>query len=119
MNRWIGMLVVGMAGLLVFSARTGHAPPALLASPDSPPASSGANAPLDAAASDSVRIEYELIGVRAPRQPKVRSHRLGPLPAVQKAEAGTGSKRFVARASRVLIGDGRYRPEPFPRPDGR
>jgi hypothetical protein len=118
MNRWMGMLVVGMAGLFVFSARPGHAPPALLASPDPPSASTEAiDSPLDAAASDSVRIEHELIGVRAPKRPKVRAPRLSPLPAVRQAQ--TGSRNVVARASRVLVGNGRYRPEPFPRPGSR
>lgn len=71
---------------------------------------------------DSVRVESELIHVISPRDDapaqRPRTNRAVPvkLAAVQKPVTRTPSHGVVDRARRMLLGDGRYRPEPFPRP---
>jgi len=76
---------------------------------------------------DSVAIEHELVRVAPlhtpplhtpPAPPTVRRNRLQPtkLAAVQKAANPLPPRGVVERTKRALFGDGRYRPEPFPRP---
>jgi hypothetical protein len=71
---------------------------------------------------DSVRVETELIEV-VPARNKVpallaRTNRAVAvkLATVQKPVTRPSSPGVVGRARRMLLGDGRYRPEPFPRP---
>ena len=79
------------------------------------PADSPAHRPVRADA-PAVRIEHQLI--RATPPARVRP-RVPVVSAVNRLASRTveapRSQSFVARASRVLTGDGRYRPEPFPR----
>src|SRR5687767_1698886 len=63
----------------------------------------------------AVQLEHQLI-----RVPEVRSPRA--VPAPRRAPPATRLARLhadrhapLARARRMLVGDGRYRPEPFPR----
>ncbi len=71
---------------------------------------------------DSVRVESELIRVVPSRDDiaarSARTNRGAPvkLAAVPKPAHRTPSQSVVERARRMLVGDGRYRPEPFPRP---
>lgn len=75
---------------------------------------------LSPATTASVRIERQLVyvsepvaAVRPPRRhvsaPATR-YAVAPLPRTREKPHG-----FVERAGRMLLGDGRYRPEPFPR----
>lgn len=65
-----------------------------------------------------VRIEHQLIRISPPAparsRPRVSStvNRLANMKPRQVPRADS----FVARAGRLLMGEGRYRPEPFPRP---
>ena len=83
-----------------------------------------ATAPVAAAQppADSVTIEHELVRVTPlpapPSSQALRTNRPQPakLPAVQRAANPLPARGVVERTRRVLFGDGRYRPEPFPRP---
>jgi hypothetical protein len=62
-------------------------------------------------------VEHELVQARivasaAPTRAALVSH-------TRRAEPRRDSRRLVVRASRMIVGDGRYRPEPFPRPATR
>ena len=77
-------------------------------------------APLDASrppvspALPAIRLEHQLIEVpaAAPRPP-VRRRVEGP--QVKLAAGSGGDADLITRARRAFVGDGRYRPEPFPR----
>jgi len=114
--------VIAALALLVFP-RPGEAPsaqhlrPEPAKAPDSHPA--GASNSTIAQPSDAVRIEHQLIQV-APKASTVPSARPSDRStSVGRAMRTSGSHAFVARARRALMGDGRYRPEPFPRPADR
>jgi hypothetical protein len=76
---------------------------------------------------DSVRVEHDLIVVQPPAtRPGGPPAQATPRPAVTAQRATSapsqweeGSRRMVSRAGRILVGDGRHRPEPFPRVDTR
>jgi hypothetical protein len=99
---WIGLVVVlGVAWLAAGNPGTAE--------------STAQDAP---AASDSVRVEHELVRagiVRETPPPAVRRARFAP-PASRRASrvAEKPSPTITARAMRILIGDGRHRPQPFP-----
>ena len=65
---------------------------------------------------DSVHVERRLITVEAVAVEPARII----APATKKAShvkrTDTARRPFVARAARLVLGDGRFRPEPFPRP---
>ena len=69
----------------------------------------------------SIRVEHQIVeALESPRhvtsEPR-RRQRLPPRPsAVQYAVRSEPSAGLVARAGRLFFGDGRFRPEPFPRP---
>jgi hypothetical protein len=72
---------------------------------------------------DSVTVEHELVRVvplhtSPPPPPTVRRNRPQPtrLAAVQRATNPLPARGVVERTKRAFFGDGRYRPEPFPRP---
>jgi hypothetical protein len=66
-----------------------------------------------------VTVEHQLIRVgaaaHAPRA-KPRPVRAGTRLAFTKPSQPVVAKSLGARAGRLLLGDGRHRPEPFPRP---
>ena len=87
---------------------------------------STAESPVGAAALPSiapVTIERQLIHVPArpsratprtrPLKPRVAE---GQVLAAKKTEHEPSAGGLAVRASRLLLGDGRHRPEPFPRP---
>lgn len=75
-----------------------------------------ATEPLPARPADApVRIEHELITVPEVRQP-TRTRVVTLPPPVRRARTEPAQRAPLARARRVLFGDGTYRPEPFPRP---
>ena len=82
-------------------------------------AATAAMAPAQAAA---VTVEHELVRVSAARS-RAPAPRRRPTPAAVRLTAGPGRPLkpagFALRAGRALMGDGRYRPEPFPRPGRR
>ena len=65
-----------------------------------------------------VTIEHQLIRVeesrRTLRRPRVAA--ANRLAAFTKPIQRGGQPALVVRAGRLIMGDGRYRPEPFPRP---
>ena len=66
-------------------------------------------------AGPSVRVEHQLVRLPKPRPqhinrpPQWRSTRLA------AAEPSESRPALILRARRALVGDGRYKPEPFPR----
>ena len=67
----------------------------------------------------AVQIEHQLIRAApapSPQRPRARLlHAVNRL-AVARTPAAQRPENFAVRAGRLLMGDGRYRPEPFPRP---
>lgn len=66
----------------------------------------------------SVRVQHEYIQASpAPMAPPSPSRRARPSrTAPLEPRKASSSPQFVERARRAILGDGRYRPEPFPRP---
>ena len=66
----------------------------------------------------AIKLEHQIIEVQPPRAvnrpPRRRVAPVTTRLALLRAPAGG---TLVARARRAVIGDGRYRPEPFPRLD--
>ena len=109
-----GMIVVAAAALvsaalLAIRPAVGaqHAQPRTV-----PVEAPGRAAPPAAPQVESIRLEHEFIHVRPTPAPR-RLSRPEPLPPAARPRS------FVARAARILTGDGRHRPEPFPRPAAR
>ena len=83
-----------------------------------------AQAPVVAANSaDSVQVARRLVTVElAAAEPTERRTKPARTVAIVAKKAGlvkrtdTSPAPFVARAARFVLGDGRFRPEPFPRP---
>ena len=75
-------------------------------------------APAPRALQPSVVIQHQLIQIEPAPQPK-------PVPRIRRAVPSTRlayepllrRDTMVSRARRVVLGDGRFRPEPFPRLD--
>lgn len=71
---------------------------------------------------DRVRIEHELlrvvplIGSRPPRPARASRPAAVKVAGAQGEDIRSQPRGLVGRARRVLFGDGRYRPEPFPKP---
>jgi len=67
----------------------------------------------------AVQIEHQLIRIApapSPQRPRPRLlHAVNRL-AVARPPSAQRPDSFALRAGRLLVGDGRYRPEPFPRP---
>jgi hypothetical protein len=119
-NRWVVSLGVIAASALLMFPRQGEAPSAQQLNPE--PATARENAAPDPADSatrpgDAVRIEREIIRVKPSPQavPSTRSAS-GRFVPTERDPRAAESQTFVVRARRALVGDGRYRPEPFPRP---
>jgi hypothetical protein len=81
--------------------------------PDRPvkePESSALAGASAAPAADSVRIEQRLVHVRAVAGERVKT----PGPALNATHNTTRRAGFLTRAHRVLFGEGRHKPAPFP-----
>ena len=81
-----------------------------------------ATAPLAPARAAAVTVQHELVLVSAATSMASAPRRRPASPAVRLTEAPARSLKpagFALRAGRALMGDGRYRPEPFPRPGRR
>lgn len=124
MRRFVGgALGLVVVGLLVLFGRSGQAPTAeqaLAATPamESPAGPGAALSPAPDGFADSVVVEHELIEVRprAVRQPAPPRPR--PAAVARTTDVALRGERtsLVDRTRRAIVGDGRYRPEPFPRP---
>jgi hypothetical protein len=64
----------------------------------------------------SVRVEHRLIQIVPQPAPIFRPRPAAPAANRRAETRKPESDHLVARARRALVGDGRYRPEPFPRP---
>ena len=111
MSRRGVILVVLSVGLLVFFAAAKEAPVATPTPAVSPAADVAATEP---AAEPAVRVQHELIEVavtrplpRPPAPPRARSR------PVRSARLREEAPPLVRR---LLVGDGQFKPEPFPRP---
>ena len=71
-----------------------------------------AGPPAPATATPSVRIEHELVRLPKPAQ---RPNRRFTSTRMALAQPADGRAPLIVRASRALVGDGRFKPEPFPR----
>ena len=103
-----------MVPLFAFAVLVLHPP--VTGRPPQPQAAPAIQVPASAPALTvpSVRVQHELVRLpkpapRANRPPAWRSTRMA------LANPPYGRAALLVRASRVLVGDGRYKPEPFPR----
>ena len=73
---------------------------------------------LVASAPADITIEHQLIQVTESATPRRRppTVAVSRVAAVRKPVQRSRQEALVVRAGRLLLGDGRYRPEPFPRP---
>ena len=78
-----------------------------------PVEATGSEAPFEAQDVETIRLEHEFIHVRPAPAPRRHVR-----PAAEPVSPAR-HRSFVTRAARVLTGDGRHRPEPFPRPASR
>jgi hypothetical protein len=108
------MYRAGMVPLFAFAVLVLHPP--VTGRPPQPQAAPAIQAPAPAPALTvpSVRVQHELVRLpkpapRANRPPAWRSTRMA------LANPPYGRAALLVRASRALVGDGRYKPEPFPR----
>jgi hypothetical protein len=118
MNRWFVALLMTIGGLFFLFPRAGEAPAAQQAG-EQPPSGAPARNIERGREAPSVRVEHELIEVplRLPQPPAART--VATHAVDRRARHSPQPEHFVARARRALFGDGRYRPEPFPRPATR
>ena len=98
-------LIVSAAAVLTLCPATAESPVGAVRRPAAP----------------AVTIEHRLVEARQPQaRTPVAPRRRAPLPArraaVQLAAATSRPAGLAVRAGRMLLGDGRFRPEPFPRP---
>jgi len=112
----------GLVMIVALAALTMYPPPAQVGevkgAETAVPAPSAPGAP--AAPLPSVTLQHQLIQIQPPPPPKpTLRQRRHFLPSTRLASA-PGTPRpdtLVARARRAVMGDGRFRPEPFPRLD--
>lgn len=107
-------LSLAAAGLAAFFWSSGEAPGLRVSAEDV--ALPSADAP---AAAPSVRLQHEYIRVTPPAPPAPPAPSRRALPsrtAPLEPRKASSTPAFVERARRALLGDGRHRPEPFPRP---
>jgi hypothetical protein len=106
-----------IGGLLFLLPRESEAPSAQQASAK-PGAQTEVTESLEppAEAASSVRVEHQLIQIVPPPAPAVRARPVAPASNRRADSRKPAPDHLVVRARRALVGDGRYRPEPFPRP---
>jgi hypothetical protein len=68
-------------------------------------------------AGPSVRIEHELVRLPKPRPQRITRPAQWRSTRLVAAEPADAQTPLLVRARRALVGDGRYKPEPFPRLD--
>jgi hypothetical protein len=121
----LGALAAGGLLLVARSAGPSTAAPATVVAPGPPGGGS-----VSVGSSDTVHVEHEIVVVPhtppatppATRDPARQGRSAQARSALQasrssRPQADEPSRGVAARAGRLLVGDGRYRPEPFPRVD--
>jgi len=104
------MVPVMMLAVLMLYPPSASSP--LRARPDIQlPASPGIVEP----AAPSVRVEHELVRLPRPRLPQVSRPRALRTTRLSVTDQPETRVPLLVRARRAVIGDGRYKPEPFPR----
>jgi hypothetical protein len=104
----------GLVPLVAFAVLMLHPP--VTGRPPQSQAAPAIQAPLMAPAltAPSVRVQHEL--VRLPRRaPRINRPPTWRPTRMALANQPYGRAPLLVRASRALVGDGRYKPEPFPR----
>jgi hypothetical protein len=107
-----------MVPLMMFAVLMVHPPPASsprvdptavqpVVTPQTPPEAAG----------PSVRIEHELVVLPKPRPPRISRPVQWRSTRMAAAEPTASRAPLIVRARRAFVGDGRYKPEPFPRLD--
>jgi hypothetical protein len=69
---------------------------------------------LSAARNDSVEVKHELVSADVTREPTVRQIHHTPVTRSATHRKKPEQTTAGSRAMRVLLGDGRHRPQPFP-----
>ena len=106
----------GLVLIVALAALTVYPPPAQVGVRDPQAATAPASkAPQPPKA--SVTLEHQLIQVEPMRPPKPAPRLRRPLPSTRLAYGAPHQETLVTRARRKFFGDGRFRPEPFPRLD--
>jgi hypothetical protein len=105
------MAVIGLLTVLAWYSHANGAATLPLPAVAAPPVQPSSAPPPEA---ESVRVEHQL--VQASLFVPLARPRFAHAAVTRRADVRRDPHRFVARASRALMGDGRYRPEPFPRP---
>ena len=106
----------GLVLIVALAALTVYPPPAQVGERD-PQAATAPALKVPPAPKPSVTLEHQLIQVEPMRAPKPAPRLRRPLPSTRLAYAAPHQETLVTRARRKFLGDGRYRPEPFPRLD--
>jgi hypothetical protein len=110
MVRRVITLSLAAAGLAAFFWSSGEAPGVRVSAEDVALPSA------DVPAAPSVRLQHEYIRVTPPARPAPSRRALPARTAPLEPRKASSTPAFVERARRALLGDGRHRPEPFPRP---
>jgi hypothetical protein len=105
----------GLVLIVALLALTVYPPPAQVGVPD--PQAAVPAATVSQAPKSSVTVEHQLIQVEPMPRPKPVPRLRSALPSTRLAYLPPHQDSLVARARRKFLGDGRFRPEPFPRLD--
>jgi hypothetical protein len=108
----------GLVIIVALAALTMYPPPAQVGERNPQTAAPAATAAkLPPAPKPSVTVEHQLIQVEPMPPPKPAPRLRRALPSTRLAYGPTRQDTLVSRARRAVLGDGRFRPEPFPRLD--
>lgn len=121
MKRWAVLFAAGAAALVVLHAPwAGDAPRASLDQSQAREDERSAERPNAGTPPDAVLVSHELVTAAVVHEPvrvNGRTPRGRTAPASRVSDAAPRERPGgMSRAVRVLVGDGRHRPEPFPRP---
>ena len=106
----------GLVLIVALAALTVYPPPAQVGVRDTEAATAPASK-VPQAPGASVTLEHQLIQVEPMRPPKPAPRLRRALPTTRLAYGPTRQDTLASRARRAVLGDGRFRPEPFPRLD--
>jgi hypothetical protein len=77
----------------------------------------GTSAPAEPDRPQLVRVEHELVTATVIEEPAPRPQRTAVRRPPAQRQPPARAAGFVSRTRQLLLGDGRYKPEPFPRVD--
>jgi hypothetical protein len=117
MTRGAAITLLFTTGCVCFFVLAGHVPRGTAARASAGGVSSAP--PAQAPALPSIRIEHELIEVPIVRPPVAPPAAVQPVRRARATQSPVERPTFAVNARRLLLGDGKYRPEPFPRPGAR